>query len=145
MRKLLLLSCVVAAATLLAYSLLSAKEFITFNTWGMGGGKLLQNSISKAELASMPSWNPNDGPPPISQQDAVRIARNYLREKHPNFAKAKIAEIKLAQYLIPEYHKDKWFYCIVFMNGIPVTTGVPENVNVVVMLDGTVNEPHPLK
>lgn len=145
MRKSLIVSAVIMAAALFAHLPLNASETITFNTWGMGAGKLVQNSISKAELARMPSWNPNDGPPPISHGDAVRIARHYLKEKSPKFANAEIAEIKLAQFLVPEYHPNKWFYCIVFMNGIPVTSGIPEHITIVVMLDGSVNEPHPLK
>lgn len=117
---------------------------IDFNTWSKGPGELYQNKISEAELQKMPSWSPEDGAPPLSVKQAVDIARAYLKKKNSPFATAVISEVKLDQFIMPKYYKDKWCYIVMFME-VPVTCCTPGMINVLVMMDGTVNEPVVIK
>ena len=117
-----------------------AENMIEFNTWSKGPGELYQNKISETELQKMPSWAPEDGAPPLSVKQAVETARSYLKKKNSPFANAAISEVKLDQFIIPKYYKDKWCYIIMFME-VPVTCCTPGMMNVLVMMDGTVNEP----
>ncbi len=120
---------------------LQASENIIFNSWGSEDGTYFQNQISIATLSKMPSWNPEDGMPPLSQLEAIKKAKAFIAQTYPQFTGYQISEVKLVQFLIPAFFKNKWHYSIIFMNNIPVTHKIPEHINVVVMLDGSINVP----
>lgn len=130
---------------LVSWNLSYAQDIVLFNLLGNKNGELLQNKISREDLNRMPSWEPKQGNPPLNQRQAIDIALSYVEKKYPQFIDAKISEVKLVQFLLPEYYKDKWYYNVILMNNIPVRTVNPDFINIVVMLDGTVNEPVSVK
>lgn len=122
----------------------NAVELIEFNTWSKGPGQLYQNKISESELQKTPSWSPEEVAPPLSIKKAVELAKAYIKKKSPEFNDYVITEIKLEQFVFPKYFKDKWCYVLIFMK-VPEKCCVPESMNVLVMMDGTINEPEILK
>jgi hypothetical protein len=124
-----------------------AEDSIRFNTWSLGSGvgELYENRINFSDLMKLPSFNPEEGSPPIDPQKALAIAREYLKKKHAKFANSVVAGVNLTQFVMPRYFKDKWYYIIIFENNIPVIKRYPESINVVVMMDGSVNEPYRVK
>jgi len=122
----------------------NAEELIEFNTWSKGPGQLYQNKVSESQLQKTPSWSPEEGAPPLSIQKAVELAKAYIKKKNPEFTDYVMTEIKLDQFVFPKYFKDKWCYILIFMK-VPEKCCVPESMNVLVMMDGTVNEPELIK
>ena len=120
-------------------SLIYADNIIEFNSWTNNPGQFYVNRISESELQKTPSWTPENGAPPVSITQAVEIARTYLVKKYPAYANAVVSEIKLDQFVTPKYFKNKWCYVIIFMKNVAVVNR-PDAMNVLVMMDGKVNE-----
>jgi hypothetical protein len=140
----LLASITILCLCLVLPSLIYADNKIEFNSWTNNPGQFYVNRISESELLKTPSWTPEDGAPPLSITQAVEIARTYLKKKYPAYADAVVSEIKLDQFVIPQYFKNKWCYVVIFMKNVPVVNK-PDAMNVLVMMDGKVNEPDLVK
>ncbi|WP_129128294.1 hypothetical protein [Geomonas oryzae] len=123
---------------------LQASDFIDFNMWSKGPGQLYQNRLAVTDIEKTPSWSPEEGAPPLTLKRAVEIARDHIKKKNPEFIDYVITEIKLEQFVFPKYMKNKWCYIIICMR-MPDGCKIPESMNVLVTMDGIVNEPEVLK
>ncbi len=121
-------------------SIAYADDSIFFNQWSTQGKKWYYHTIKESELKSMPSWNPYSVEPPLLNARALKIAKEYLSKNYPEIKAPVVRTIKLTQFLSPKYFKDKWFYVIEFWYNFPVECGAPDNIKIVVMLDGSVNK-----
>ncbi len=121
-----------------------ASEVIDFNIWSKGPGQLYQNKLAVSDIEKTQSWSPEEGSPPLSVKKAVEIARDYIKRKNPEFTDYVITEIKLEQFVFPKHMKNKWCYVIICMR-MPEGCNIPESMNVLLTMDGKVNDPEVLK
>ena len=135
--KYILYAVIFLSSVLIMVENSSAEERITFNGWSKDG-YIYENYIEISKLKNLPDWNPENGTPPLSLLKAIEISKQYVSNNSPEFYNYEISNVQLTQFLIPEFHKDKWYYNVIFMNNISVKDKSPKTTSVVVFLDGSI-------
>jgi hypothetical protein len=95
--------------------------------------------LTNQDFVNTPSWNPNDGEPPISFGRAIGIARENL-SRFVTSAEA----WKMRTVLLQSLGGEKWYYRIhFFCSGVACREIDIENRNftALVKMDGTIVEP----
>jgi hypothetical protein len=93
--------------------------------------------LTDLDFVNTPSWNEDEGEPPLSLARAVKIARENL----PRFVKS-AESWKMRAVMLQSMGEDKWFYRIHFVcSGAPCRELESRNFMAIVKLDGTVVEP----
>lgn len=90
--------------------------------------------IFEADLADTPSWNPEQGEPPLTLNQALEIARNNLHrfvQQADNLAVGKVD--------LQRFDSDKWVYQVLFNCDDAGDCG--SSFWMIVKMDGTVLEP----
>ena len=98
-------------------------------------------NLSDKDFANTPSWNQDDGEPPLSLSQAVKTAReNMLRY-------VKKADImKVREITLQSMGNNKWFYRVKFScYGMQCREQEVRNFTAIVKLDGTIIEPKKIK
>jgi len=100
-------------------------------------GESFAYKLSDRDFANTPSWNQEEGEPPISISRAVKIARENL----PRFVKN--ADVwKIRQVTLQSMSEDKWYYRInFFCSGIQCREIEERSFMAIVKMDGTIVEP----
>jgi len=82
-------------------------EKYTFTTFWEG--KTFYTEFSEKDVSGTPSWNPENGNPPISVSKALTESRAFLRKYFPDPVASEIESITYGRV-----GKDKWVYVIAF-------------------------------
>ena len=89
------------------------------------------------DFVNTPSWNKDEGEPPLSVGRAIKIAREHL----PRFVKD-AASWKVDMVTLKDVVTDKWFYRIDFLCRSAVCREAKErHFMAIVKMDGTIVEP----
>jgi len=98
-------------------------------------------NLSDKDFANTPSWNQDDGEPPLSLSQAVKIARENL----PRFVK-KADNLKIREITLQSMGNNKWFYRVKFVCfGMQCREQEVRGFTAIVKLDGTIIEPKKIK
>ncbi|HEY0379764.1 MAG TPA: hypothetical protein VGC87_22785 [Pyrinomonadaceae bacterium] len=98
------------------------------------GNSAVVYSIFEADLADTPSWNPEQGEPPVALSQALEIARNNLGRFVHDSGRLAVGKVDLQRF-----DSDKWVYQVLFNCGDAGDCG--PSFWVIVKMDGTVFEP----
>jgi hypothetical protein len=118
----------------------TAGESISLASFVSNDGNVFENRIDVEQLSKMPSWNAEEASPPINTKQAIEIARDYFKKSKKQYADAPVSDVKLEQCITPKYVPNIWYYIITFVK-YTEEMQFPEFPQVLVMMDGTVNEP----
>jgi hypothetical protein len=89
------------------------------------------------DFANTPSWNQDEGEPPLSVGRAIKIAREHL----PRFVKG-AESWKVDMVTLKDVIKDKWYYRIDFLcRGVECREAKERHFMAIVKMDGTIVEP----
>jgi len=100
-------------------------------------GESFAYKLSDQDFANTPSWNQEEGEPPLSISRAVKIARENL----PRFVKSADV-LKIRQVTLQSMGEDRWFYRIdFFCFGVHCREIEIRSFTAVVKMDGTIVEP----
>lgn len=103
-------------------------------------GETYSYKYTREDFAETPSWNSENGEPPLSMTRALAIARANL----PRFV-ADAENFKTGHITLRETGNDKWFYQISFICRAAECRDLPtRQFLVVVKMDGTLLEPKKL-
>ena len=101
------------------------------------GGNTYSHKISAEDLADTPSWNPEQGDPPLSLRKALEIARGSLRRYKSKAEVMSVEKIELRQMGV-----EKWLYEVAFYCWKDVCEDKAGNgFRIYVKMDGSVIEP----
>ena len=100
------------------------------------GNSSVGYSIFEADLADTPSWDPEQGEPPVSLSEAAAVARNNL----PRFVK-EADKLAVAKVDLQRFGSDKWVYQVLFNCGGNAASDCGPSFWVMVKMDGAVLEP----
>ena len=101
-------------------------------------GKSYVSEVSWGQLAKSPSWEKNADNPPISPRRALSIAvREADRIKSPKGFRRTLHGLALVPV------RDKWLWEVSFIWEVEVggSTGIPNNFDVLILMDGSVVKP----
>ena len=101
-------------------------------------GESYAYKLTDQDFANTPSWNPEEGEPPLSVSRAVKVARETL----PRFVKS--AETwKMQQVILQSMGDDKWYYRIRFicLVGVACREIEDRSFTAIVKMDGAIVEP----
>lgn len=105
---------------------------------GSIGGETYRYKFNQDDFAETPSWNAENGEPPLSFSRAVQIARANLPRFVTGAEKFQIQRINLN----PVGGNDKWMYNISFVCRAAECRELPtRQFAVIVKMDGTILEP----
>lgn len=89
--------------------------------------------ITHEQAPTLPSWNPESEPCPLSANEAIRIARARITTLFPQATAWKLSSFSLH----PLHNTDKWVYRILFKTDLGDGFKPPHNsMSVVVALNG---------
>jgi hypothetical protein len=98
-------------------------------------------NLSDKDFANTPSWNQDEGEPPLSLSQAVKIAR----ESVPRFVN-KADNLKIREITLQSMGNNKWFYRVKFVCfGMQCRGQEVRGFTAIVKLDGTIIEPKKVK
>ncbi len=93
--------------------------------------------LTDRDFANTPSWNQDEGEPPLSVSRAVKVARENL----PRFVK-NAESWKMRMVMLQSIGEDKWYYRIHFLCFGVVCREIEErSFMAIVKMDGTIVEP----
>jgi hypothetical protein len=98
------------------------------------GNSAVDYSIFEADLADTPSWNPEQGEPPVALSQAVQTARSNLTRFVHDSDRLTVGKVDLQRF-----DSDKWVYEVLFNCGDADDCG--PSFWIIVKMDGTVLEP----
>lgn len=100
-------------------------------------GETYSYKYTEQDFENTPAWNAENGEPPISISQALKIARENL----PRFVEN--AEIwKTRRIFLQGTNNDKWFYNIAFSCSGAVCKDLPtRQFSIIVKMDGNILEP----
>jgi hypothetical protein len=106
-------------------------------------GATFKTAITPEQAKRVPAWEPDERqPPPLSMDLAIKLARDSVRLRHPQFDEYRAWSVDMAR--IGWSYTDRWYYVVTFRaidDGAPVlSTGF----FAAVLMDGTVIEPERL-
>ena len=99
------------------------------------GNTTVGYSIFEGDLAGTPSWNPEEGDPPLALSRALEIARNNL----PRFVQ-EADKLAVGKVNLERFNADKWVYHVLFNCGDGAGDCGP-SFWILVRMDGSVVEP----
>lgn len=89
------------------------------------------------DFANTPSWNQDEGEPPLSVGRAIKVAREHL----PRFVKG-AESWKVDMVTLKDVVADKWYYRIDFLcRGAVCREARERHFMAIVKMDGTIVEP----
>jgi hypothetical protein len=93
--------------------------------------------LTDQDFVNTPSWNQDEGEPPLSVSRAIKIARENL----PRFVKnAETWKMRIAT--LQSMGEDKWYYRIhFFCSGVVCREVEDRTFTAIVKMDGTIVEP----
>jgi hypothetical protein len=93
--------------------------------------------LTDQDFANTPSWNQEEGEPPLSLGQAVKVARDNL----PRFVK-NAESWKMRQVALQSMGQDKWYYAVhFFCLGVACRETEERSFEAIVKMDGTIVEP----
>lgn len=93
--------------------------------------------ITDQDFANTPSWNQDEGEPPVSVSRAVKVARENL----PRFVKS-AESWKMRMVTLQSMGEEKWYYRIQFFCfGVVCREIEDRSFTSIVKMDGTIVEP----
>lgn len=112
-------------------------ETATRKSGGSINGETYRYKFTQDDFAETPSWNAENGEPPLAFERAAQIARINLPRFVTGAEKFKIQRIHLNPV-----GDDKWMYNILFICRAAECRGLPtRQFAVIVKMDGTILEP----
>lgn len=98
--------------------------------------EVLALSVEEAELASLPAWQPGDGPVPLRIDQVVEKVRTWALRLHPDYDDVRFLEILLKPIESPRYGT-RWHYLVVIQGRKDGQT-LPRKHFLAVLFDGKI-------
>ncbi len=98
--------------------------------------EVLALSIEEAELASLPDWQPGQGPVPLGIDQVVEKVRAWALRLHPDYDDVRFLEILLKPIESPRYGT-RWHY-LVIIQGRKDGQNLPRKHFLAVLFDGKI-------
>jgi len=94
--------------------------------------------VAARRLRNAPDWAPGRGETPISADQAVTAAQNWLHENEPNFGPVRILGVQLKQVSC-ETLQEKWFYQVEYSKLVQgdIERAMQPRHTILVLMDGT--------
>jgi hypothetical protein len=125
--------------SVVATALLAAYGYADISHASYGFGKQYWVTISRNALEKSPSWSEDSDNPPLAAKKAIKLA-NEMRDTLVNDTKDYKWIIRDVS-LVPD-GDGKWYWLVNYEARFPfMASGVPPNLRLVVLMDGTVIRP----
>jgi hypothetical protein len=124
------------------FLLLIPRDYHTSPIYSGVYGEIYVVRIPNELIGKSPSWVHGMFEPPLSRQRAIELAD----EVYHSFVQVKLDDAEgyhweLGDAIERQAGGDKWFWCVYYHHFTPVLFGYPEELVVVVLMDGTVLKP----
>lgn len=97
-------------------------------------------SIQAGRADAAPRWRAQ-GPPPLSVERAVAIAKSHMQKTHSKFDDFEVAAVDFRRLYHPAEYSDLWYYAVAFHPIIDGTKIYDGHYAVILLMDGSIVEP----
>jgi TonB family protein len=96
--------------------------------------------IEESRIAALPRWDPEAQPSPLPVPDAIRLAREWVRQRHADVSRFDLQYVTV-QRPISATGTPLWYYHLAFSGSRSATPQTGQVFPAIVLCDGSVVEP----